>query len=93
MNNIGLEITFWVILSLYILNQIGVFKRKKEGGKESEVCSLHERFETQGSLSTLQELRTLLVRKNMMKMTKPIWMTPLIILNLLTGTLIYKNET
>tara|TARA_Y100000361_G_scaffold22155_1_gene17354 strand:+ start:190 stop:297 length:108 start_codon:yes stop_codon:yes gene_type:complete len=33
MNNIGLEITFWVILSLYILNQIGVFKKKKRGRK------------------------------------------------------------
>ena len=38
MNNLGLEIVFWVILSLYIFTQLGVFKKKKErGGKENEV--------------------------------------------------------
>jgi len=27
MNNIGLEIIFWTILSLYVLTKIGVFKK------------------------------------------------------------------
>jgi len=28
MNNIGLEIVFWTILSVYLLAQIGVFKKR-----------------------------------------------------------------
>jgi len=28
MNNIGLEIVFWVTLSLYVLTRMGVFKKK-----------------------------------------------------------------
>ena len=29
MNNIGLEITFWTVLSVYLLAQFGVFKKRK----------------------------------------------------------------
>ena len=29
MNNIGLEVVFWTVLSLYILTKIGVFKKWK----------------------------------------------------------------
>ena len=29
MNNIALELIFWVTLSLYILTQLGVFKKQK----------------------------------------------------------------
>jgi len=28
MNNIGLEVVFWTILSVYLLAKIGVFKKK-----------------------------------------------------------------
>jgi len=28
MNNIGLEVVFWTILSLYLLTKFGVFKKK-----------------------------------------------------------------
>ena len=34
MNNLGLEIVFWVILSLYIFTQLGVFKKKKRRGRK-----------------------------------------------------------
>ena len=37
MNNVGLEIVFWVILSLYIFTQLGVFKKKKRKGKEKKM--------------------------------------------------------
>jgi len=36
MNNVGLEIVFWVILSLYILNQLGVFKKRKKRGRKKK---------------------------------------------------------
>ena len=29
MHNIGLEITFWTVLSVYLLAQFGVFKKEK----------------------------------------------------------------
>ena len=29
MHNIGLEITFWTVLSVYLLAQFGVFKKRK----------------------------------------------------------------
>jgi len=29
MNNIGLEVVFWTVLSLYLLAKLGVFKKKK----------------------------------------------------------------
>jgi len=28
MNNIGLEVVFWTILSVYLLAKLGVFKKK-----------------------------------------------------------------
>jgi len=28
MNNIGLEVVFWTVLSVYLLAKIGVFKKK-----------------------------------------------------------------
>jgi len=28
MNNVGLEVVFWTILSIYLLAKIGVFKKK-----------------------------------------------------------------
>jgi len=36
MNNVGLEIVFWVILSLYILTQLGVFKKGKKRGRKKK---------------------------------------------------------
>jgi|TARA_B100002051_G_scaffold108107_1_gene103130 hypothetical protein len=36
MNNLGLEIVFWVILSLYIFTQLGVFKKKKRKGRKKK---------------------------------------------------------
>ncbi len=29
MNNIGLEVVFWTVLSVYLLAKLGVFKNKK----------------------------------------------------------------
>jgi len=29
MNNIGLEVVFWTVLSLYLLAKLGVFKNRK----------------------------------------------------------------
>jgi len=28
MNNVGLEVVFWTILSIYLLAKLGVFKKK-----------------------------------------------------------------
>jgi len=36
MNNLGLEIVFWVILSLYVLNQLGVFKKGRRKGRKKK---------------------------------------------------------
>ena len=30
MNNIGLEIVFWTVLSVYLLSQFGVFKKSRK---------------------------------------------------------------
>ena len=37
MNNVGLEIVFWVILSLYIFTQLGVFKNEEKKGEKEEM--------------------------------------------------------
>tara|TARA_R100001440_G_scaffold54972_1_gene74780 strand:+ start:546 stop:665 length:120 start_codon:yes stop_codon:yes gene_type:complete len=30
MNNIGLEVVFWTVLSIYLMAQFGVFKKKSK---------------------------------------------------------------
>ena len=43
MNNIGLEVIFWTVLSIYLMAQFGVFKKKSKNhivekkGNEKEV--------------------------------------------------------
>ena len=62
MNNVGLEIVFWVILSLYIFTQLGVFKKKKKKGKEKKMkyhlYDEHERH--QGCFESVEKLRNFL---------------------------------
>tara|TARA_B100000886_G_C19998550_1_gene317002 strand:+ start:318 stop:428 length:111 start_codon:yes stop_codon:yes gene_type:complete len=36
MNNLGLEIVFWVTLSLYLLTKLGVFKKVKKKGRKKK---------------------------------------------------------
>ena len=45
MNNVGLEIVFWVILSLYIFTQLGVFKKEKKGKKKKMKYHLYDENE------------------------------------------------
>ena len=43
MNNIGLEVVFWTVLSVYLLAKTGVFKKSNkkvilEGKERNEMC-------------------------------------------------------
>ena len=62
MNNLGLEIVFWVILSLYIFTQLGVFKKKKKKGKEKKMkYHLYDENERhQGCFESVEKLRNFL---------------------------------
>ena len=62
MNNVGLEIVFWVILSLYIFTQLGVFKKKKrKGRKEKMKYHLYDENERhQGCFESVEKLRNFL---------------------------------
>ena len=62
MNNLGLEIVFWVILSLYIFTQLGVFKKEeKEGEKKKMKYHLYDDKERhQGCFESVEKLRNFL---------------------------------
>ena len=62
MNNLGLEIVFWVILSLYIFTQLGVFKKKKRKGRKKKMkYHLYDENERhQGCFESVEKLRNFL---------------------------------
>ena len=62
MNNVGLEIVFWVILSLYIFTQLGVFKKKKRRGRKKKMkYHLYDENERhQGCFESVEKLRNFL---------------------------------